>query len=213
MTQDDLRKASPMSASRSMLLVCDMINDLVHEEGPNGSKGYGPILKRRNTLTHAEVAIAKARAARVPIGYVRIGFSADYRECPARSRIFQGAKKAGMFKLGQWGTEVHPRLAPHLDDFDIVKHRVSPFYATALEAILGALAVRRLVVLGVSTSGAVLSAVKDAHDRDYDVTVVEDACCALTEEQHLAVVDQMQRLADIVTADTLTFDASSSSST
>ena len=187
----------------TMMLVCDMINDLVHEDGPNGSKGYGPILKQRNTLGHAEAAIAKARSAHVPVGYVRVGFSADYRECPPTSRIFQGAKKAGTFKLGTWGTEVHPRLAPQAGDFDIVKHRVSPFYATSLEAILGALGVRRLVVFGVSTSGAVLSAAKDGHDRDYEVTVVEDACCALTEAQHAAVIEQMNRLATIVTADEL----------
>ena len=46
------------------------------------------------------------------IGYVRVGFSADYRECPPNSRLFQGAKKNGLFKLGTWGTEVHPLLAP-----------------------------------------------------------------------------------------------------
>jgi nicotinamidase-related amidase len=191
--------------AETMLLVCDMINDLVHEDGPNGPKGYGPILKRRDTLGRAEVAIAKARAADVPIGYVRVGFSPDYRECPPTSRIFQGAKKAGTFRLGTWGTEVHPRLAPHPQDFDIIKHRVSPFYATTLEAILGALGVHRLVVFGVSTSGAVLSAAKDGHDRDYEVTVVEDACCALPEAQHLAVIEQMNRLATIVKAETLSF--------
>ena len=98
---------------------------------------------------------------------MRIGFSPDYRECPPSSRLFQGAKKAGLFKLGAWGTEVHPRLAPQPGRFDIVKHRVSPFYATTLEPILRTLGTRRLVVLGVSTSGAVLSALKDGHDRDY----------------------------------------------
>jgi len=42
----------------------------------------------------------------------------------------------------------------------------------------------------VSTSGAVLSGAKDRHDRDYDVLVVEDSCCALSEEQHRAVIDR-----------------------
>lgn len=34
-------------AGNALFLVCDMINDLVHEEGPNGKKGYGPELARR----------------------------------------------------------------------------------------------------------------------------------------------------------------------
>lgn len=192
-------------ATDAMYLVCDMINDLVHEDGPNGKKGYGPELKRRNTIANTAEALRKARAAGVKIGYVRVGFSPDYRECPPASRIFQGAKKAGMFKLGSWGTEVHPALAPRPGDHDIVKHRVSPFYATSLEAILRANGIRRLYLSGVSTSGAVLSGAKDGHDRDYDVYVLEDCCCALSEEQHQAVVDQMKRMTTILTVPEVTF--------
>ena len=191
-------------ASNAMYLVCDMLNDLVHEDGPS-KKTYGPELARRNTVANTAEAIRKAREAGVKIGYVRIGFSADYRECPPNSRIFQGAKKAGMFKLGGWGTEVHPALAPQPGDFDIIKHRVSPFYATALEAILQAQQIKRLYVSGVSSSGAVLSAAKDGHDRGYDVFVLDDCCCALNESQHQAVVDQVKRMTTVLTAAEVTF--------
>ncbi len=193
--------------ANAMLLVLDMINDLVHADGPNGApKGYGPELARRETLRHAATAIAKARAAHVPITYVRVGFSPDYREVSPTSPLFQGAKKSGMFKLGTWGTEVHPSLAPQPQDLDVVKHRVSPFYATPLEAILRAHGTTRLVLLGVSTSGAVLSAAKDGHDRDYEIVIVEDACAALPPAQHDAVIEQVKRFATIVKADDLVFD-------
>jgi len=188
-----------------MYLVCDMINDLVHEDGPNGKKGYGPILARRKTVANTATAIRKARAAGVKIGYVRVGFSPDYRECPPGSKIFQGAKKAGLFKLGAWGTEVHPLLAPQPEDFDIVKHRVSPFYATNLEPILRSNGIQRLYISGVSTSGAVLSAAKEGHDRDYEIYVLEDCSAALTDEQHNAVIEQMQRMTTIVTSEDVTF--------
>lgn len=190
---------------KAMYLVLDMINDLSHEDGPNGKKGYGPELARRNTLANTVEAIRKARESNVQIGYVRIGFSPDYRECPQSSRIFQDAKKAGMFKLGSWGTEVHPSIKPVPGDFDIVKHRVSPFYATSLEAILKANGIGRLYLSGVSTSGAVLSGAKDGHDRDYDVYVLDDCCCALSEERHQAVIDQMKRMTTILTASSVTF--------
>lgn len=192
-------------ASDAMYLVLDMINDLVHEDGPS-SKTYGPQLARRDTIAHTVEALRKARQADVKVAYVRVGFSHDYRECPPNSRIFQGAKKAGMFKLGTWGTHVHPALAPQPSDFDVVKHRVSPFYGTSLEPILRANGIRRLYLSGVSTSGAVLSGAKDGHDRDYDVYVLEDCCCALTEAQHQAVVEQMQRLATITTSKDVKFD-------
>ena len=196
-------------ASNAMYLVCDMLNDLVHEDGPS-KKTYGPELARRNTVANTAEAIRKAREAGVKIGYVRIGFSADYRECPPNSRIFQGAKKAGMFKLGGWGTEVHPALAPQPGDFDIIKHRVSPFYATSLEAILQAQQIKRLYVSGVSSSGAVLSAAKDGHDRGYDVFILDDCCCALNEAQHQAVIDQVKRMTTVLTSAAVMFNEEAS---
>lgn len=192
-------------ATNSLYLVLDMINDLVHEDGPNGKKGYGPELRRRQTIPNTAEALRKARAAGVKIGYVRVGFSPDYRECPDNSPIFSSAKKAGLFKLGTWGTEVHPALAPQPADFDIVKHRVSPFYCTALDAILRANAIQRLYLSGISTSGAVLSGAKDAHDRDYEVVILDDCCCAASEEQHRGVIDGIKRFAKITTSKEVDF--------
>jgi nicotinamidase-related amidase len=73
-----------------MLLVMDMLNDLVHEDG-GGAKTYVPLMKQRNVLARTRATIDKARAAGVPIGYVRVGFSPDYRECPPNSPIFSRA--------------------------------------------------------------------------------------------------------------------------
>ena len=189
----------------TLFLVLDMINDLIHEDGPNGKKGYGPILERRNVINNTATAIAKARAASVLIGYVRVGFSPDYREVASNSGLFMGVKNAGLFKLGTWGTEVHPKLAPKPQDFDIIKHRVSPFYATTLEAILGANKITRLVLCGVSTTGAVLSAAKDGHDRDYDITILDDCSAAATDEQHKATLEMVSRFATSTTAAEIQF--------
>jgi len=190
--------------ARSIFLLLDMINDLIHADGPS-AKNYGPELARKNVIANTANALAKARATNIKIGYVRVGFSSDYRECPATSPIFQGAKKAGLFKLGHWGTEVHPALAPQPDELDIVKHRVSPFYATTLEVLLRTYRIERLYLCGVSTTGAVLSAAKDGHDRDYEIYIIDDCCCALNDDQHRAAIDGVRRFAKIVTADEVTF--------
>ena len=189
----------------TMFLVLDMINDLIHEDGPNGKKGYGPILERRKIIDTTALAISKARAAGVKIGYVRVGFSPDYREVASNSGLFMGVKKAGLFKLGTWGTEVHPKLAPKPDDYDIIKHRVSPFYATLLEPILSANHITKLVLCGVATTGAVLSAAKDGHDRDYDITILDDCSAAITDEQHKATLEMVSRFATITTAADIVF--------
>ena len=189
---------------KPMLLVMDMLNDLVHENG-GGAKTYVPLMKERNVLLRTKAVIAKARAAGAPIGYVRIGFSPDYRECPSNSPVFSRARSAGMFKLGTWGTEIHPDLAPQPGDFDIVKHRVSPFYGTSLEPILRTHGVTHLVMSGVSTNGVVHSGAREAHDRDYACTVLEDCCAGATTDEHETALRSVGRFAAIKNSDEVAF--------
>jgi nicotinamidase-related amidase len=181
----------------TIFLVMDMMNDLVAENGFN-AQTYGVQVKGRGVLANTAAAIAAARGAGAKVGFVRVGFSADYREAPANSPIFSGARKNGIFQLGTWGTQVHEALAPQSEDFDIVKHRVSPFYGTALEPILRANAITRIVMCGVSTNGVVHSGAREAHDRDYEVVILEDCCAGVTSDEHRDAIACMGRYGTIV---------------
>ena len=185
---------------KTLFLVMDMMNDLVAEDGFSKAT-YGVQVKQRGVLENTAAAIAAARAADAKVGYVRVGFSADYRECPPASPIFSGARTNGIFQLGTWGTEVHPALAPQPQDFDIVKHRVSPFYSTSLEAILRANGIKRIVMCGVSTNGVVHSGAREAHDRDYEVVILEDCCAGVTPDEHSHAIACLGRFARIVASE------------
>lgn len=191
--------------SNAIYLVLDMMNDLVHADGPNGKAAYGEQVRSRAIIGKTRTAIDKARAAGLRVGFVRVGFSPDYRECPPNSPIFSGARKNGIFKLGGWGTETHPELGQRPEDFDIVKHRVSPFYATSLEAILRAQGIRRIYCSGISTNAVVQATVRDGHDRDYDVVVLEDCCCALSAEEHESAMANLKRFCTITTSGEVAF--------
>ena len=93
---------------KAVYLVLDMINDLVDAAGPGRDGPFVQQVVERDVIGKTSQALQKARAARVQIGYVRVGFSADYREIPASSPIFSRIPAAGIFKLGTRGTEVHP---------------------------------------------------------------------------------------------------------
>jgi nicotinamidase-related amidase len=189
----------------SIYLVLDMMNDLVHADGPNGKAAYGEQVRSRHIIENTRRAIDKARAAGVPIGFVRVGFSPDYRECPPNSPIFSGAKKNGIFKLGTWGVETHPDLGQQATDFDIVKHRVSPFYATSLEAILRANGVRRIYCSGISTNAVVQATVREGHDRDYEIVVIEDGCCGTSTEEHENAINGLKRFCRLATSQDVVF--------
>lgn len=191
--------------SSSIYLVLDMMNDLIHDEGPNGRAAYGEQVRARQLIAKTRTAIDKARAAGVPVGFVRVGFSPDYRECPPNSPIFAGARKNGIFKLGTWGTEVHPGLGQQAGDFDIIKHRVSPFYSTTLGAVLRAQGVNRIYCSGVSTNAVVQAMVREGHDRDFEVIVLEDCCCAPSDEEHTQAVASFKRFCQLTTSPDVVF--------
>lgn len=184
----------------SIYLVLDMENDLVHADGFNGKAAYGEQVRGRGIIEKTRHAIDKARKAGIHVGFVRVGFSPDYRECPPNSPIFSGARKNGIFQLGTWGTQSHPDLGQCPEDFDIVKHRVSPFYSTSLEAILRANGIRRIYCSGISTNAVVQATVREGHDRDYEIIVLEDCCCAPSAEEHDNAIQGLKRFCTLTTS-------------
>lgn len=185
--------------SDTILLVMDMINDLVHPDGA-GAQTYVPRCRERNVYENTVLAIKRARAAGLMVGYVRVGFSPDYRECPPNSPVFSRARDNGLFRLGHWGTEVFSAFAPQEGDADIVKHRVSPFYGTSLEPLLSAQGIKRLILCGVSTNGVVQAAAREGHDRDFHCVVLEDCCAGATDEEHAFALAGVRRFAQVTAA-------------
>jgi len=184
----------------TILLVMDMINDLVHPDGA-GAKTYVVKCEERNVYQNTVRAIARAREAGAMVGYVRVGFSPDYRECPPVSPVFSKARDNGLFKLGTWGTEVHSDFAPRDGDADIVKHRVSPFYGTNLAPLLSARGIKRLILTGVSTNGVVSAAVREGHDRDFECVILEDCCAGATDDEHAFALAGLRRFSAVTTSD------------
>jgi nicotinamidase-related amidase len=185
---------------KSIYLILDMQNDLVHADGPNGKSPLGEQVRARRVVENTAVALGKARQAGVAVGFVRVGFSEGYPECPKNSPVFSGAPKAGLFKLGQWGTEIHPMLEQRAGDVQVIKHRVSPFYSTTLMAQLSAAGIERIYCSGVSTQAVVQATVRDGHDRDFEMVVLEDCCCAHSEQEHANSMGSLARFCKIATS-------------
>lgn len=192
---------------KSIYLILDMQNDLVHADGPNGKSPLGEQVRSRRVLENTAAALKKARDAGIAVGFVRVGFSPDYHECPKNSPVFSGAPKAGIYKLGSWGTEIHPSLAQQPGDVQVTKHRVSPFYSTTLMAQLRAAGIERIYCSGVSSQAVVQATVRDGHDRDFDMVLLEDCCCAHSEEEHRNSMGSVARFCRIASSADVDFTA------
>jgi nicotinamidase-related amidase len=182
------------------LLILDMINDLVHPNGKKGGDGFAEQVAKRHVLANAATAVERARGAGVPVIYVTIGFSPGFADFPADSPLFH-APAEGRPMLGSWGTQVHDDLRPAPEESIVVKHRVSPFYGTNLDLLLRGQGIDTLLLAGVSTDLVILSAARDAHDRDYRVEVLEDATAARSQRSHDAAMILMGHTAEVTTVD------------
>jgi nicotinamidase-related amidase len=183
---------------RSIYLLCDMQNDLTSPDGPSAKSPLGLQIAERDVVKRSAAAIANARAAGHTVGFVRVGFSPGYREWPSKSPVFGKVKEYGLLQLGGWGAELNAELPAEPEDWQIVKHRVSPFYGTSLDLQLRVAGIERIYCSGVSTQAVVQSTVRDAHDRDYEVVVLDDCCSSDSEEEHLRSITTLSGLAKIV---------------
>jgi nicotinamidase-related amidase len=151
-------------------------------------------------LGQARTLIARARAAKIPVIFVVVGFRPGYPELNSRNPALAMVTKSGRF-LGAVGADIAEAVRPEPEDVVIVKHRVSAFAGTDLDMILRARSVETLILTGFITSGVVLSTVRHAADADYRLVVVRDACADRDDEVHRVLIEKVfPRQATVVSA-------------
>jgi nicotinamidase-related amidase len=153
-------------------------------------------------LARAREAIDLVRRAGGHVGYVRVAFEdADFDAVPPSSAM--GARVASARQAMHADaptTQVHDAVAPQAGDIVVRKVRVGAFSTTDLDAQLRERGVDTLVLAGISTSGVVLSTVRDASDRDYRVLVLADASADPDPEVHAFLTERIfPRQAEVIT--------------
>jgi nicotinamidase-related amidase len=154
-------------------------------------------------LACAADAIAVVRGRGGQIGYVRVGFDdTDYEAVPAHSRFAPLLSAAGpAMHSDSPATAVHDTVAPEPGDITVRKTRVGAFSTTDLDQQLRDRGIINLILAGISTSGVVLSTVRDAADRDYRVFVLADACADPVPGLHDFLTDKIfPRQAHVITS-------------
>jgi ureidoacrylate peracid hydrolase len=85
---------------------------------------------------------------------------------------------------GSFGAKVVDELAPVGDEIVFPKTSSSVFISTNIDFVLRNLGTKYLIIAGCLTDQCVDSAVRDACDLGYLVTVPTDACATLSTERH-----------------------------
>ncbi|MBS1910469.1 MAG: cysteine hydrolase [Bacteroidetes bacterium] len=131
-------------------------------------------------LANAAAAVKRAHEKGIPVIYVVVGFRPGAPEASA-------AQQHVASRL----IDPHPAIAPEGSDVVVVKRRVSAFSGSDLEILLRARNIRHLVLAGISTSGVVLSTVREASDKELKLTVLSDLCADYDPEAHAVLMSRI----------------------
>jgi ureidoacrylate peracid hydrolase len=172
--------------AHAALLIIDVQNYCAH---PDGAGSHNLDAQRRDylfrrlretVLPNLQRLQSACRRAQIEIVYAAVeNMTRDGRD---RSLDY---KISGIdVPRGSWDARVLDEIAPAEDEMIFRKTSSSVFISTNIDFVLRNLAVRSLIVAGMMTDQCVESAVRDACDLGYLVTLVTDACVTDSAERH-----------------------------
>jgi ureidoacrylate peracid hydrolase len=183
-----LSRDVPVKLGATALLFIDVQNysmadggEYAHLTPEEVERRYGHFLRemRARTIPNMQRLQRACREAGVEVMYTVIeSLTRDGRDMSLDYKI------SGLFcPKGSRDARVIEEIGPTGDEIVLPKTSSSVFISTNIHYLLGNLGVRHLIVSGVLTDQCVDSAVRDACDLGYLVTLVTDACATQSEER------------------------------
>jgi nicotinamidase-related amidase/predicted MFS family arabinose efflux permease len=189
----------PIVAARTALLLMDFQPAVL-----------GAIGDTETLLARAHAALSWARAEHVRVVYVRVAFAPeDFAAIPTHNKAFAAVAENRFLADGSPESAIDESFEVQDDDIVVRKTRFGAFSTTDLYARLHREGIDTLVVAGISTSGVVLSTLRDAADEDYRLYVLSDATADPDPDVHRILTERVfPHQADVIeTGDLRTLSA------
>lgn len=166
------QQATRIDAGRTAVLIMDFQQRII------ANVATEPVA----VVENAAKALDGARLAGIPVIYV--------------------VHRGGPFAEYAPDVELHEGITPAEGELVITKVRPGPFSTTALDVTLREAGRDNLVIMGVATSGCVLSSVRWAVDINYSFIVLSDACSDGDPEVHRVLTEKVYpRQGTVMTTD------------
>jgi ureidoacrylate peracid hydrolase len=187
----------PIELGKTALLSVDMQNsewspERIAKARIPGSKEapYLEIMEKieNQLIPNQQRLQAAARKAGIEVIYTTIeSYTLDGRDRSLDHKI------SNLFcPKGSWEAKVIDAVGPQPNDIVIPKTASGIFNSTNIEYVLRNLGIEYLIIYGICTDQCVECAIRDAADRGFLVTQVEDACAANEVARHNVSIEQMR---------------------
>ena len=189
MTQT-LSREVPVVPRETTLLFIDVQNFCAHREGGEFKhlppaeleEKYGFYFRELegHVIANMQRLQAACRKAEIEVMYTTI----ESLTRDGRDRSLDYKITGFNVPRGSWDGKVIDAIKPGEDEINLPKTSSSVFVSTHVDYVLRNLGTRFLVISGVVTDQCIESAVRDACDLGYLVTLITDACTTYTRERH-----------------------------
>ena len=187
--------------SKPALLIVDMQNGFCHTQGTFGTLGM-PVANHLQIVPTINKIREACHAARVPVYFTRLGFSADFSDTGIQFEDFPQMKDLGAFVRGTWDAQILDDLAPDpKTDIVVDKTRNTALWHTDFEHQLRELGINQLLVTGVGTNVCVESTVRDLVTNGFYCKTISDATATLSMEEHEASLKNLNWFGGVTTSE------------
>ena len=210
-----LSREVPIDPMHAALLIVDVQNYCAHPDGAGSHKLdtqqrhylFGSL--RQTVIPNLRLLQSACRRARIEVVYAAV----ENMTRGGRDRSLDYKISGIDVPRGSWEAQILAEIAPVEDEMVFRKTSSSVFISTNIDFVLRNLGVRSLIVAGMMTDQCVESAVRDACDLGYLVTLVTDACTTTSAERHEQSLIGIrgycrQRTTDLLLAEIATLSAS-----
>jgi nicotinamidase-related amidase len=166
-----------VSEVREALLVVDAISEFEHADG---DRLLASLRERAGAL---EAALRHARELGIPVLYVNDADVWDGDGPGAVRRALAGP-----------GGDVIARIAPRQGDLFVFKNGYAAIGGTPVESLLRERDVGRIILAGAATEMCVAQTAMTAREHGFQVTVLEDACAHVDEEDAEIALAYLRRV-------------------
>ena len=191
-------------ARRCALLIVDLQHDFLAPDGAYARGGVVSQVARELPARIAPLASALKGAGGMVLAS-RFTLWPDAQGEPMvapQLRLLRPFLRRGDFQYGTRGHAVVDALQP-LVDVALDKVAYSAFFNTQADWLLRHAGIDHVVVGGIVTNGGVASTVRDAHVREYRVSVLADGCAAFDTHWHDTALADMRSVAQVLNCDEL----------
>ncbi|MGW5301342.1 cysteine hydrolase family protein [Rhodococcus aetherivorans] len=188
-----------LQAASTAVIAVHLQGDIVSAEGAFGDF-FAAAAATRDVVGVNNALIADVRAAGGTVIYTRVAFRPDFSDLIVNSPLLGLVAQTKCLVDGSAKAEILPEMTVTDGDFVLTHQRLGGFSDSGLDLLLRSRGVTTVLLTGVATNMSVESTARQASDLGYRTVVVSDACSAADDDTHLAALNSLGLLGEVVTS-------------